>query len=236
MLTLLITFSANISAQEKGIRTIEIEGKSSVKVVPENVIFTFHLSVQDSDYTRCAEAVLLEASRLKEEFIRHGIDKDIIKTLSYSVREIKEFDRSLGKTIFKGYRADIPLRIQTNLKDAINSSIFTLVKKHAPSDLRINFELSDAQTESIKNKLIEGATDDARKKASILAKNLKINTGKIVRIQYGDPSRAGFNPGETSIFSRSEMASDVNSVAGIENLVPNEIEMRTHVFIIWELE
>lgn len=189
VLLFLFTFIAlNVFSQDPFCKTIVVEGKSSVKMAPEVIIFNVSFSVTDTSYTRCANLALQKIDKIKLQFTSNGIDKELIKTINYSIREEREHNRILGQQAFKEYRANIPLLIKTEVNNPHNSQIFEIIKNNFQSDFRLNFELSQNQINAIKEELIELAVKDARQKAQLLAKNADIKLGRISKIQYGDPN------------------------------------------------
>jgi len=228
----------NIQAQQNTNPQILVEGKSVVHLVPEEIMFNVNLSVKDSNYTRCAEMAVEKLAKIQALFLENGIDKDLIKSNSYSIREIQRHDPRLQQMVFDGYQADIPLTIKTKRDYTKNDLIFSLIKDNVESSFNMNFGLSEEQREAVKEELINLAVQDARQKAVIIAKSAQVKLGTINFIQYGDPRtiNAMLNRSESvtsGIMPR--MTADFDSK--ITNVFsPDEIVMATNILISYQIE
>lgn len=235
-LILFAAISFPVFSQDNFCESIVVEGKSSVKMAPEIITFNINFSVKDTNYSRCAELALQKIEEVKSQFINNGIDEKLIKTINYSVREEREHDQILGKQVFIGYRADIPVLIKTEVTNPLNDQIFEIIKMNFQANFRLNFELSPAQVEMIKKELIQLAVKDAKSKAEILAESAEVELGEISKIQYGEPqSIRNFTRSNYDLLHSTTLAG-ISTKAGITTLTPPKAEMRTSVMIAWEIE
>lgn len=229
-----VVFSLSSFAQENQDDVIVIEGKSTVKLVPEEISFTVNLSVKDSNYTRCADMAVEKLAKIKSLFIENGIDEELIKASSYSIREVQRHDPQLRKMVFDGYEANIPLTLKTQRDYEKNDLIFSLIKENVESNFNLSFGLSQEQRDAVKEKLIELAVQDAREKAEIIANSAGVKIRFIKRIQYGDARTiARMNDREllTSGELPMKMMSTVSSITDV--LSPSEVIMATNIIITW---
>lgn len=215
---------------------ITVEGKSSVKVMPEDLWFNVNVSVKDMDYTKCADMAVEKLDNIKKLFVKNGIDENLIKTNSYSIREVQKYDPEKRQSVSDGYEANIPLTIQTKRDYKKNDKIFELIKDNLESNFNLNFMLSDEQTKAVKEKLITLAVQDARQKAEWITKASGTSLGKIKNIQYGEPRLAvGYNNRQDLMLADvMPMAREANAKI-TEVLTPDEIEMQTNIVISWEI-
>ena len=232
----IVFFTLGSFAQDKQGGLITVEGKSSVKLAPEDISFTVNFSVKDENYKQCAEMSVEKMDKVKKLFIKNGIDEELIKTNSFSIHEVQKYDPELRKSVFDGYEANIPVTIRTKKDYEKNDKIFELIKDNLQSSFSLNFALSEEQMETVKEKLIQLAVEDAKQKATIIAQSAGVDLGKIKSIQYGEPRMMGsFNTNmelmraETMPLMNAAKA-DITSV-----LSPDEIEMRTNIVIAWEI-
>ena len=236
-LILISILSFHSFAQDSFCENIVVEGKSSVKQVPEMITFSINLSVTDTNYTNCTELAIKEIERVQSEFTKNDIDKKLIQTVSYSIREEREHDPVLRRQVFKGYRATIPVRIKTNTDYSKNDLIFEIIKNNFKANFTLNFSLSPKQIESVKEKLIEMAVKDAKTKALQLAKSADIKLGRVSKIQYGEPQTIRNFTQSKYELRRSTMQNESHSTGmNIESLNPIEVEMHTNVMLAWEIE
>ncbi|MCE4564573.1 SIMPL domain-containing protein [Maribellus sp. CM-23] len=213
---------------------IAVEGKSSVKLMPEDLSFTVNLSVKDNNYTKCAEMAVEKMDNIKKLFVKNGIDKDLIKANNYSIREIQKYDPELRQSVFDGYEANIPVTIRTKRDYKKNDKIFELIKDNLESNFNLNFSLSEEQMDAVKEKLITLAVQDARQKAEWIAKASRASLGKIKNIQYGEPQRSiGPVQPELRMFAMMDQEGAAAKITDVLN--PDEVEMHTNIFISWEI-
>lgn len=228
----LITLSALAQNSDHGI--ITVEGKSVVKLTPEQISFTVNLTVKDSSYTLCANKAVDKLANIKSLFTENGIDEELIKASSYSIREIQRHDPQLRKMVFDGYEASIPLQLKTRRDYDKNDLIFTLIKNHIQSNFNLNFALSEEQRNAVKKELIELAVKDAQQKAAIITKSADIELGVIKSIQYGNP-RLIARVNDRELLTTGSMAMKMAPATNItEILSPNEIAMATNIVISWQ--
>lgn len=231
-LFIFMVFSVSSFAQSE----IVIEGKSSVKLVPEQLIFTMNMSVKDSVYTKCANLAIEKIEKIKSEFTKHGIDKDLIRTQNYSIREIKRHDYKTKKSVFDGFEASIPITIKTTKDYNKNDQIFEIIKNNFEANFNLNFALTPEQIEAVKEKLITLAVEDAKQKVKVISQSADVKIGKISKIQYGEPRTIrGFNS-SNDLMKAGNMMQMESSERIVEILNPNEIEMRTNITMAWEIE
>lgn len=215
---------------------IVIEGKSSVKMAPEQYIYNVKITVIDSNYTECTNLILTEANKITKEFEANGIDKDLIKTQNYSIREIRERDYKTQLSVFKGYTATIPITIKTHVDYAKNDLIFEIIKNNFGANFNLNFALTPEQTEKVKEKLIALAVEDAKQKAKVVAQSADLDLGTISKIQYGEPKTIrGFSNHSYDLQKEQLMIRGSSSIGGTSALNPSEIEMRTNIVIAWRI-
>lgn len=239
LLFLAVTFfTANAFAQiilpEASI--ITVEGKSSVKLMPEDLSFTVNLSVKDNYYTTCAEMAVEKMDKIKKLFVKNGIDKELIKANNYSIREIQRYDPETRQQIFDGYEANIPITIRTKRDYKKNDKIFELIKDNLESNFNLNFMLSDEQIDAVKKKLISLAVKDAQQKAGWITKSADVKIGKIKSIQYGEPKMMGRFNNNMEMMNFDVMPMMRESNAKITDMLsPDEVEMQTNITVSWEI-
>lgn len=235
LLILLAMFTISTFAQMCD--QIVIEGKSSVKMQPEQFIFNVRISVTDSNYTKCADLATHEAEKIIEEFKRNGIEEGLIKTQNYSIREIREHDYKTQKSVFKGYRGQIPISIETLSDYKKNDIIFKIIKNNFGADFTLNFALTPEQKDEVKAKLIALAVEDAKQKAKIVTQSAGIQLGKISKIQYGEPRLIrNFSDVNYDLQNEHVMIRGMSSKAGgTKALNPADIEMRTSIVVAWRI-
>lgn len=231
-LFILIAFSIASFAQGE----IVIEGKSSVKLIPEQLIFNINMSVKDSNYQKCTNLALERIEFIKSQFAKNGIDKELIKTQNYSIREIRKHDYKTQKSVFDGFEASIPITIKTTRDYSKNDQIFEIIKNNFDANFNLNFALTPEQIDAVKEKLIKLAVEDAKQKAKVVAESAEVKLGKISKIQYGEPHSARPYSNNYDLMRSGNMKAMVAESSITETINPDEIEMRTEIIIAWKIE
>lgn len=237
ILFLCIVISNTAFSQDPFCEAIVTQGKASYKQNPETISFHIDFRVMDKDYDKCTNTALKKIDSLKIKFRENKIDENLILTSSYSISETSARDNRTNKQVHTGYQARIPIYIRTQVDDPSADKIFELVKSTLKTDVKINFELSPSQIDEVKETLISMAVEDATSKAKILTKNLEVQLGKILKVQYGD-ILAIRNFTNTNYELRSIRQRNVSAVSrvSITTLKPHPIEMTTEVMLAWEIE
>lgn len=229
-----LLFAANIYAQNSQTSVLTVEGKSQVKLIPEEIWFNVTMSVKDNDYKTCADLATQKLARIKLLFTENGIDEKLIKTQNYSIREIQRHDPELRKMVSDGYQATLPLSIRTKRDYNKNDLIFKLIKDNLESNFNLNFSLSEEQIQKVKKELISLAIKDAKEKADIIEQTSGVKLGKITNILYGEPNPVdAYNPPnlrKAGVFMQSEAHDQI-----IDLLEPNVIRMETNIIIAWKI-
>lgn len=229
-----ITFST--SAQNQTRNELLVEGKASLKIIPEQMVFRIQITVSDTNYAHCSDLALKKAQEIKDKFTANGIDEKLIKFSNYSIREIREHDHLTRKSVFKEYRADIPVIIETQTDYKKNDVIFNIIKTNFNANLNLYFELTSEQKDEAKTRLISMAVEDAKQKAAIITGNAGVKTYAISNIQYGEPQliRGYANP-NYDLRKEQLMIRGNATPSSTLSLNPAEIEMQTSIIIAWRL-
>jgi uncharacterized protein YggE len=237
ILFILISFlSFHSFAQDSFCESIVVEGKSSVKLVPEQLIFNINMSVKDSNYTKCTNLAIEKIDLIKSQFTKNGIDKDLIKTQNYSIREIRKHDYKTQKSIFEGFEASIPITIKTSRDYNKNDQIFEIIKNNFEANFNLNFALTPEQIEAVKEKLITLAVEDAKQKVNVITKSTEVKLGKISKIQYGEPHTVRPYSNNYDLMKAGSMRAISSESSITETINPDEVEMRTEIMIAWKIE
>lgn len=225
-------------SQDEFCETIVVQGKSMISMTPEIVNFNINFTVKDSSFVRCSELALEKINEIKNQFIENDIDTNLVKTISYYVREEMRYDERIRQQISDGYIAGIPLSVKSRLDNPTSNKIFEVIKNNFKSNLNISFELSENQIKKIKDELIKLAVEDATSKAKTLTESLNIELGSINKIQYGDPNFIrNFTRSNYDLVSSMQLET-LSSTAQINfnTLTPAEIVMSTNVMLAWSIK
>ena len=231
---LIALISLSVFAQ----KSITCEGKASLSIKPEIMAFYINFEVIDTNYEIAINKSLQSAKNATEQFKSLGLNDTELKTSSYSVRKVEEYNHSTKKMEFKGYRASMRLIVKMNYADENVDKVFDIIRTELNTLFDLRFELSPEQRETSKNKLIELAIVDAESKAGIIASSSKVKLGKVLNVEYGEQRLIH----TTQMGSKAELmrsgslaAKAAHGAQLSETLNPQDIEIRTNIVISWQI-
>lgn len=212
---------------------LRVEGIARITEVPEDIIVSINLKVQDSLYQECFNKSMKSLKELKAVFKDNGIDPKLIKSKNIAVNESFEYIRN--KRVKTGYVSNIALEIKAPFTQKFSNSLLTSLDRESMDiNYSIAFGFSDEQKTKLREKAIELAVDDARQKAETIARAAGLKLAGIQTINYGSEGTSFrqldmvFNEelGATSMKARA------NSFGGVD-LNPKEHQIQKSITIEW---
>lgn len=140
-------------------RTITVSGTASIEAMPDNVILNFAVETSGLNASAAAETNAASSARVVAALKGMTAGMDSIKTGSYGLQPIYEYDNVKKKEHLTGYRAVNQVIVKTGkIKDA-GGMIDAAVKNGANRVNEIRFELADFTP------LCDAAINDAARRA-----------------------------------------------------------------------
>jgi len=165
-------------------RTLKVQGKGEVSVVPDICIFSLLVAEKRRDYKDCHSALNNKVDQLRNDLIGLDIPPTSIKTTDYSISQVTTYSKQKEKHVPDGYRGQHRLTVEVPLnKDRMNNVFKLLSEGSADPSISISFGVSD--TESVRKQLLRNAVSAAKMNAETIADAADINLGKITSIEYG---------------------------------------------------
>ena len=215
--------------------TITTVGSASVKAAPDKVDIGVTLRAEDK---KCSEAMKKAAAQLeavRSAVISAGFDRDLLRTSDFSVSadyESEQDDRGRWRQVFKGYAVTNQMSVSIPM-DAklLTDALSAVTGSDTDPEISIGFSVSDKT--ALSDRLLTEAVKDARRKAeTILAAEGSGALGALVTAEYGAPKPLMEN------MPRMAMAKNASfdSVAGVPDISPADIEMSDTVTVTWEIK
>jgi uncharacterized protein YggE len=167
-------------------RTIKVTGKSNTKASPDYTRISLTLSDTLKEYDACL-AKSVEDMNIIVECIKHfGFERSELKTSSFEIDRKKQSYRDKydnWKERFLGYEYTENVNF-TFKNDNVRLGKILYALAHLPivPEIRISYFCNDV--ESIKNRLLELAIKDAKKKAELLTSASGVKLCEILDIDY----------------------------------------------------
>jgi uncharacterized protein YggE len=184
---LIFTVSSNgqlYSTQSKDL-TLLVKGTAILKQMPELIYVSINIKSESQDYSDCQNKLLSKMEKVKSSILKQKFSKDIIKTNEISINERKEFIN--GKTVNTGFIGNVSVNIESAYSTEISNKLLAAFKTDSLFlNYTIAFRLSEVQKSQLRQQAIIMAIDDAKDKASLIAKSSNIKLLNINSITYLD--------------------------------------------------
>jgi len=195
LVVMLLITSHVISAkepEEDKRATISVTGVASEFFPPDIVTVTLSVETQ----SRTASESVAQNSKISEKVVntlKALIDPssgDLIKTSSFSVRPVYEYDTVRKKSVLTGYRAINQVTVKTTKVAAAGSVIDRAIESGANRVQNITFSL--AEEKDYCDSVLKKAAEKARREAAVVAQSFGM---KVTGIKHISPScRKEFPP------------------------------------------
>lgn len=215
-------------------RLITVKGIGNINIKPDLIIINIELVSHKYDYEETMKLATDSVSKLEKAIEEAGFNKKELKTTSFNIRTSYKsyYDENKNyKNKFDGYICEQGLKLQFDLDMQVLSKVLTAITKSGVEP-RLNIRFSVKDKEKVNEELLINATENARRKAEVLAKASKVNLGKLLTINY--------NWSEVGIYSKTtyemENKSLVMEEAYAPNIEPDDIELSDTATFVWEIK
>ena len=154
---------------------ITVMGRGRVSASPDTAILTIGVTSEGDDLQRIQEENALISSRVIKTLLSHGIQRDNIKTQSYTIEPL--YDYTNGNQIFKGYRVSNILITETSRLGDIGAIIDDAVASGANNIQGISFSVKNPDI--YYNEALRLALRNAQSKALTLAQEMNIKIDRV---------------------------------------------------------
>ena len=169
--------------------TIHVKGTGTASVPPDYVILTMKLEAKNQDYGHAMRIGAQQLEMLREAAEEAGFSADELKTTSFSVdseyenEEYEEAGRTTYRRVFIGYKCEHVLKLSFDMdNERLIKAMSSIGDCLSKPEISIAFTVKDKQ--SVRDKILQSAAEDARRKAEILCKASGVELGDLIRIEY----------------------------------------------------
>ncbi|MHC1731948.1 MAG: SIMPL domain-containing protein [Bacteroidales bacterium] len=215
-------------------RTITVKGTGNVSVKPDLIVITLNLESQQRDYDKAMKIATESVKALQDAIQSVGFDKKDLKTTNFNIRTHYENYRDKDnnyKSKFDGYICEQGLKLEFEFDTTVMSKVLTTIAK-APTDPQLNIQFSVKDKAAVSEGLLISATENAKRKAEILAKASGVTLGDLINIDY--------NWGELHLYSQTrydmeEKCMEMSSSCA-PDIEPDDIDVSDTVSFVWEIK
>ena len=214
-------------------RTITIKGTGKVSVKPDLIIITMQLESHDYDYEKTMKLAAESVNILQNAIIKAGFNKEDLKTTDFNIRTHYESYRDKDnnyKSRFDGYVCEQGLKLEFDFNTSVLSNVLTSIGK-ATVEPNLNIQFSVKDKDAINEELLIRATENARRKAEVLARASNVTLGDLISIDY--------NWGDLYLYSNTSYMMENNCLAfktSAPDIEPDDIEVSDTVTFVWEIK
>ncbi len=167
-------------------RTIRVTGKSSIEVSPDRTRISLNISGTEKEYDQCLAKSVTDMSVIVDCIRKFGFERRDIKTASFDISRKTEGYRDKNgdwKYRFIGYEYTEDLNFTfPNDNGLLGRILYALAHLTIVPEINISYFCSDEET--VKNKILELAVRDAKKKAELLTDAAGVKLCEILDIDY----------------------------------------------------
>ena len=232
LIILFCSFCYNIYSQDN-LSVLSVSGEAKLMVMPDITVINIDINSINLDYSLAIKDLQKKTDDLKSFLKSKGITTKYFKSENFQVDKQYSYDKGTRK--YEGYNAKLFIRLEfLNNNDLANMIINAIGSSNVDAEININFEISSTKQDSINDRLIEASIKDAKIKATLIAKSTDQKIKKIDRINYGVKDNIVLDNSNEILYC---MANDaVDDKGKVFSITPREIEKRTQIIIIWQLE
>lgn len=218
-------------------RRIRVTGTGNISITPDvvrlkitqrNSFREYHEAIKTSAQDKVALNSILSELKFKEEDL---------KTVSFDVDKEYEYYTDYNgdsKKRFIGFKYTHHMKLEFPLdNDLLGRTLYAIARCPGKPDFSIEYTTSDP--EGAKNRVLQKAIEDSKRKAELMAKAAGVILGDVITIDY--------SWGEINFVSRpirDLCLSDSKAIRTFEspsiNMTPDDIEAEDTVTIIWEIK
>ncbi len=169
-------------AIEHSVPTISVSGLGKVTVKPDEAVVTLGVSTENTSLQKAYKIHTEEMNAVILAIKAIGIDSDDIQTTSYRVNPVYSQERNQSRNRLKpiGYRVSHQVNARVRDLKLLGNVIDAAMKNEMTVFNGIQFDSS--RKDEIQQEARAKAVLDARERAEIMALNLKVKLGRVLKI------------------------------------------------------
>ncbi len=218
-------------------RTIHIKGTGTASAAPDFVVITMELRAQHMEYANAMRIGAQQVEMLREAVSEAGFTAEDLKTTDFSVdaeyenEEHEENGHTRYHRVFMGYVCKHSLKLSFDMdNERIEKAITAIGGCLSNPEVSIAFTVKDKL--AMRDKVLESAAQDARRKAEILCKASGVTLGDLIRIEYS----WGEIHIDHSLDFETRCLPRMAEAAPTYDFHPDDIEAGDSVDFYWEIQ
>ncbi|WP_292369758.1 SIMPL domain-containing protein [Methanoregula sp. UBA64] len=163
-----------VAAADTPDHVITVSGSGTVMGTPDRVTISFSVQTENSDVKLAQSSNSLAMNNVVDALAAAGVPRDQMKTTDYSITPVYQDDKGVFSSKVKTYQVTNTLRVTLKDTNQTGQIIDTAVNAGANQVDSIQFMLSDAQAQVLRNQALSKAVTNARADADTVASALNV--------------------------------------------------------------
>ena len=228
VMALCILFSCSL-VQAQDLRTISVDGSSTIKVAPDKVTISISIenTAKDAKLASAQNAQIMQ--NIQSAILGLAITKDKMQTTNYNLYPVYNTKDNSREII--GYSVSNEITVTIDNIDMVGTVIDTAINAGASSDLSnvnsIEFGLKDSQV--YKDKVLQQAIADAKRKAQVVANSLEKSIVNVVSVNTGSTYIEAKN------FNNAMYMRAADATGATSPIQSGDISVRANVSVVFEM-
>ena len=164
---LCMVFSCSL-VQAQDLRTISVDGTSTLKVAPNKAVVNISIENTAKDAKEASEQNAIVMNKIQSAILGLSITKDKLQTINYDLSPVYDLNNSSRK--ITGYRVTNEITVNIEDINLVGTVIDTAINAGASRVNSVEFGLQDSDI--YKDKVLAQAILDAKRKAQVIAQTL----------------------------------------------------------------
>jgi len=223
---LFILSSFAMAAKDDGLK---VQGSCNIKVVPDRGTVSFTSENQHKEQHEAVKKTNAQVNLLKEKIQKLKLSEAEIKTTNYAVYPVREYEKD--HYVDKGIKVSMTLEVTTSEIPRLGEAMVEASKAGIQNVGSMVTFLSLEKSQAEYLKCLTVASNDARKKADQLAKELDFKVGKVLNVVESPAASAPSHYPERAFMAKSAMM-DAAPVA----IEPGTQNFSTNILVTFEIK
>lgn len=202
--------------------TFDVSGEGEVTTTPDRAEINGGVQISESTVASAQDKGNQIISKITQDLIQLGINRDDIKTAGYSL--YPNYDFRGGSQRITGYSLNVTLKVTIKDFKNINTAIDTMTADGANQVGGVTFTLSEEKRLEIENQAREIAINRAKEKANSLSRISGVRLGKIINIAEST------NQAPVPLFARDMAIKTLEAAGGANPVAPTEVSPGSTTF------
>jgi Uncharacterized conserved protein len=204
-----------VAAADAPDHVITVSGSGTVLGTPDRVTISFSVQTENSDVKLAQSSNSLTMNNVVDALAAAGVPRDQMKTTDYTITPVYQDDKGVLGSKVKTYQVTNTLRVTLKDTNQTGQIIDTAVNAGANQVDSIQFMLSDAQAQALRNQALAKAVTNARADADTVASALNVtitgtNTADIAQ-SYTPVAYSQYNQAMDAAGAKMAVATPIQS-------------------------